>query len=180
MNSASVLDLAGHQPADLNVLERIGSLCGIVDSESDLEFIQVEIIEDADLEEGRLVDVKVRKSDVVYQIIEGVTREEAVQQKNKYGYVRAKARKIGVWDAETKKFSPVSWLPRINAPVFLKSTGDFVHNRNAIGHFPGTDYEVSLDALAAVTHNTAILGILGIGKSYLSIELIELMSSVGV
>ena len=37
-----------------------------------------------------------------------------------------------------------------------------------------------MDVSDAVTHNTAILGILGIGKSYLSIELVERMISQGI
>lgn len=160
---------------EVMVLNRITSLCGIVDSNSSLEFIEIEIVVERGVAEGRLVDVKVDDQYVIYQIIDGVTHEEAVQQKNKYGYVRAKARKIGEWNPDSRKFSPAPWLPRINSPVFLKSTNEFQHNRNAVGHFPGTDYEISINISDAVTHNTAILGILGIGKSYLALELAERM-----
>lgn len=178
--AASLLHVDSDEQREVQVLDRINSLCGIVDSDSDLEFIEIEVINDQDLAEGRLVDVKVRSKDVVYQIINGVTREEAVQQKNKYGYVRAKARKIGTWNEDAKKFHPSEWLPKINAPVFLKTTGEFLHNANAVGHFPGTDYQVSIDVSDAVTHNTAVLGILGVGKSYLSIELVERMIASGI
>ena len=50
----------------------------------------------------------------------------------------------------------------------------------AVGHFPGTAYMVGIDISEAVTHNTAILGILGIGKSFLAIELVERMIAAGV
>lgn len=173
--AASLLKVDEEEEREVKVLDKINSLCGIVDSESNLEFIEIEVINDQDLAEGRLVDVKLRGEDVIYQIINGVTREEAVQQKNKYGYVRAKARKIGKWDDTQKKFQPTEWLPRINAPVFVKTTDAFAHNADAVGHFPGTDYQVSIDVSDAVTHNTAVLGILGVGKSYLSIELVERM-----
>lgn len=178
--AASLLHIDKDEEREVQILDRISSLCGIVDSDSDLEFIEIEVINDKDIAEGRLVDVKLRGEDVIYQIINGVTREEAVQQKNKYGYVRAKARKIGKWDDEAKKFIPTEWLPRINAPVFVKSTGEFAHNAEAVGHFPGTDYQVSIDVSDAVTHNTAVLGILGVGKSYLSIELVERMIAKGI
>ncbi|KPQ05930.1 MAG: putative ATPase [Rhodobacteraceae bacterium HLUCCA12] len=178
--AATLLPVGDDEAQAVRVLERIGSLCGIVDSDSDLEFIEIEVTNDEELSEGRLVDVKVRGDDVIYQIIGGVTREEAVQQKNKYGYVRAKARKIGKWNPEDKKFEPTEWLPRINAPVFIKSTDEFEHNADAIGHFPGTDYQITINISDAVTHNTAILGILGIGKSYLSIELVERMIAKGI
>ncbi len=46
----------------------------------------------------------------------------------------------------------------------------------AIGHFPGSSYNVRIKSVShLVTHNTAILGILGVGKSMLSIELVERM-----
>lgn len=177
---ATPLNTDEAEAREVLVLDRIGSLCGIVDSDSSLDFIEVEIVSERGMSEGRLVDVKIDDKYVIYQIIDGVTHEEAVQQKNKYGYVRARARKIGVWDADNQKFLPATWLPRINSPVFLKSTEDFRHNREAIGHFPGTDYQVSINISEAVTHNTAILGILGIGKSYLAVELAERMMDEGV
>lgn len=178
--AAALLRVDEEQEQEVKVLRRINALCGIVDSDSDLEFIEIEVINDQQLAEGRLVDVEFRGERIIYQLINGVTREEAVQQKNKYGYVRAKARKIGKWDDDAGKFKPASWLPRINAPVFVKTTEEFVHNAEAIGHFPGTDYQVSIDVSDAVTHNTAILGILGVGKSYLSIELVERMLDHGI
>ena len=174
-NVATLLEIQGQESQGVLDLDRIDTLCGIVDSGSNLEFIEIEVVNDNELIEGKLVDVKVRNDDVVYQIIDGVTHEEAVQQKNKYGYVLAKARKVGVWLPNQKKFRPISWLPKINSPVFLKSTENFIHNADAVGHFPGTDYQISIEISDSVTHNTAILGILGIGKSYLSIELVERM-----
>ncbi len=178
--AATLLSLSYEETQAVERLRKIDFLCGIVDSDSNLEFIHIEVTDDKDLSEGCLVCVEVRGNDVIYQIIDGTMREEAVQQKNKYGYVRAKARKIGKWDPDSKKFQPTDWLPRINAPVFVKSTDEFVHNADAVGHFPGTDYQVSINISDAVTHNTAILGILGIGKSYLSIELAERMIEKGI
>ncbi|WP_421787047.1 ATP-binding protein [Hyphobacterium sp.] len=164
-----------------SVVARIGALRGIVDSGSDLTRLEFEVVNEAGLEEGKLIDVKIGEAPpVLYQIIDGVTQEELVQQKNKYGYAKAKARKIGRWDKEKEQFEPVSWLPEMNAPVFLKETGEFEPRASAIGHFPGTDYFVSINPSEAVTHNTAILGILGIGKSFLAIELVERMIADGI
>ena len=60
---------------------------------------------------------------------------------------------------------PVKWLPRMNAPVFLRDEGGAADAASTIGHFPNTGFGVGLDMSAAVTHNTAVLGILGIGKA---------------
>jgi hypothetical protein len=171
-------------PADkapaIPALQWVGRLCGIVDSDTSFEFLRFEVIREDGLSEGRLVEARIGDyRGVLFQLIEGVTHEEVVQQKNKYGYARAKARKIGRWDLEERKFCHVPWLPNINAPVFLVDDAEFVPNAGNIGHFPKTLYGVGLNMRDTVTHNTAILGILGIGKTYLSVELVERMIAEG-
>ena len=137
-------------------------------------------MEDRDLSEGRLVQSRIGSHWTMFQVVEGLTREEIVQQKNKHGYVRCRARKIGRWDEDQNSFIPVPWLPRMNAPVFLMEAGEHTPTAGCIGHFPGTVHGISIDVMQAVTHNTAILGVLGIGKSYLAIELVERMIAQGI
>lgn len=162
-------------------LRWIERLCGIVDSDTTLEYMQFEVTDDSGLSEGCLVEARIGdQRQVIYQVIDGLTREEVVQQKNKYGYARAKARKIGAWNKDDSKFVPVPWLPRMNAPVFLMGAEEYQPEGACIGHFPNTSYGVRLDVSSAVSHNTAILGILGVGKSYLAIELVERMIAKGV
>jgi len=157
------------------------TLVGLVAPDTSVERLFFEVVKEEGLEEGRLVEVQIGKRVVTYQLVNGLTKEEVVQQKNTHGFARAQAQKIGEWDVESKRFKFVKWLPSPNAPVFLKSTAAFVANSDAVGHFPGTDYPVSIKCIdELVTHNTAILGILGIGKSMLSIELVERMIAGGV
>lgn len=177
---AMKIDIPADELADNKTIQWINRLCGVVDNDTSLDYLQFEVIEDEGLSEGRLVEARIGDHWVMFQIIEGLTREEIVQQKNKYGYARAKARKIGRWDEGANKFQPVKWIPRINAPVFLKTTDEFKPTSASIGHFPGTDYGVGVNISEAVTHNTAILGILGIGKTYLAIELVERMIANGI
>jgi len=157
------------------------ALVGLVAADTCVERLFFEVVKDDGLEEGRLVEVQIGTRIVTYQVVNGLTKEEVVQQKNTHGYARAQAQKIGEWVEESKRFRFVKWLPLPNAPVFLKSTTDFQPASNAVGHFPGTDYPVSVKSIDdLVTHNTAILGILGVGKSMLAIELVERMMVAGV
>ena len=131
---------------EIIALQWIGRLCGIVDSDTTFEFLRFEVIQESGLSEGRLVEARIGDHrSVLFQLIEGITHEEVVQQKNKYGYARAKARKIGRWDLEQQRFCHVPWLPSINAPVFLVDDAEFAPHSNNIGHFPRTAYGVSLD-----------------------------------
>jgi len=114
-------------------------------------------------------------------VLDGFTKEEIVERKNTFGYVKAQARKIGVWIPEKMKFEQVRWMPRPNSLVFLKDTADYKTQKEYIGHFPSSDYPVFIrDINSLVTHNTAILGILGVGKSMLSIELVERLIQAGI
>ncbi|WP_185961213.1 helicase HerA domain-containing protein [Telmatospirillum sp. J64-1] len=177
---ALALSATPEELADVPAIQWINRLCGVVVSDSNLDYVLFEVTEDRGLAEGRLVETRVGDHHVIFQIIDGLTREDIVQQKNTYGYARAKARKIGRWDADAGKFMPVKWLPRINTPVFLLESDQHVISPRAVGHFPSTSFGVGLNISDAVTHNTAILGILGIGKSYLSIELVERMIADGI
>lgn len=178
--TALALNATAEELADVPAIQWINRLCGVVVSDTSLDYVLFEVTEEHDLFEGRLVEARIGDAFVIFQIIEGLTREDIVQQKNTYGYARAKARKIGRWDVGANKFMPAKWLPRMNAPVFLRNDNEAVGAASTIGHFPKTGFGVSLDTSSAVTHNTAILGILGIGKSYLAIELIERMIANGI
>jgi hypothetical protein len=167
-------------PNDL-IWTRRAQLVGLVAPDSDLTRLRIEIVRtDLELEQGRLVEVQIGPSPVLYQIVNGITREEIIQQKNTYGYVRGDGKKIGRWDMGTNRFVPVKWVPQPNAPIFLVEYSSSTPNRSAVGYFPGTDYAVSVDIDSLVTHNAAILGILGAGKSFLALELVDRMIDHGV
>ena len=178
-NSVANFDYFKTNPEDkvkVPLLSKLEDLIGIVDEQTTVEKLCFEVFKDEEIEEGRLVEVDINNIPVLYQILDGLTKEDIVFHKNKYGYARAEATKIGVWDNTKMKFKPAKWLPKINTPVYLKKTDEFSPFVNTIGHFPKTNYNVGIDNINdLVTYNTAILGILGIGKTMLSIELVERM-----
>ena len=160
------------------ILDEMKSFVGIVAPETSIERLYFEVIKEDGLEEGRLIKTFIGNKQVLYQIVNGLTKEEIVHQKNTYGYARAQAQKIGIWDENEKRFRIATWLPKLNTPVFLKAEESFRYSVDAIGHFPKSNYTVGIKNIhELVTHNTAILGILGIGKSILAIELVERMIS---
>jgi hypothetical protein len=153
----------------------------LVASDTNVGQLQIELVRvDLDLQEGSLVEVEIRGCPVLYQVIKGLTKEEVLQEKNTRGFVRAQAKKIGSWNNARRSFDPVPWLPQPNQGVLLVRPKQEALEKDAIGHFPGTSYPVSIDPHLLVTHNTAILGILGVGKSFLSLELVERMIDAGI
>ena len=157
------------------------NLVGVVLPDTNLVSLIFEVVaEGSGIEEGRLVETAIRGQRVLFQVVEGASKEELLLQKNSYGYARAKARKIGRWNASTGRFESVGWIPLVNEPVFLVEEGEASFAPEAIGQFPGTDYPVRLSVKELVTHNAAILGILGTGKTMLAMELVERMMAENV
>lgn len=162
----------------VNILDNLTNFVGLVASDTSLDILYFEVIQESDLEEGRLVEVYTKDKPVLYQIIDGLTKEEIVYKKNTFGFVRVKAKKIGIWDNSKKRFISAKWLPKLNSPVYLRTSSKYKPLLESIGHFPSTNYSVCLKSVDdLVTHNTAVLGILGVGKTMLAIELVERMIS---
>lgn len=156
-------------------------LIGLVASDTNVGQLQIELVRaDLDLHEGSLVEVEIKGRPVLYQVIKGLTKEEVLQEKNTRGFVRAQAKKIGFWNNDRRSFDPAPWLPQPNQAVLLVRPEQETVAKDAVGHFPGTAYPVSVDPNPLVTHNTAILGILGVGKSFLALELVERMIDAGI
>lgn len=176
VSKIGISEFDGFKENSPEIIKNLYNFVGLVTKDTSIETLYFEVVIERDIEEGRLVEVKIKNKPVLYQIIDGLTKEEIVFQKNTYGYARAKARKIGSWDKTNKKFVPATWLPKINTPVYLKQSEKFIPEKDVIGHFPETNFTVSIKNINhLVNHNTAILGILGIGKSMLAIELVERM-----
>jgi len=126
------------------------------------------------LKEGTVIKTGIYGEEVLYQIIDGKTDEEELEKHSIYGFVNGIAQKLGRYNQTKEELEMVKWLPNIYAPVFLDDTKPTRKNPLAIGHLPETELEIIVkDVEALVTHNTAILGILGIGKSCLTFELLK-------
>lgn len=129
--------------------------------------------------EGRLLQVSMADANVLYQIVgaqierrqdAGLTREVVVIE----------GRKLGVWRPESTVFESVPWIPVAGKEASLLNVKDRIFQVDEIGQVPGTPYGVRIDVNLAVTHNTAILGILGIGKTHLAWELLARMLVEGI
>jgi uncharacterized protein len=157
------------------------NMIGLVAANTDITTLRFELTRtDLEIGEGQPVGVTIGSKQVLYQIINGFTQEEILAQKDTYGFARGSAKKIGSWNENGNRFEHVRWIPRLNEPVFLQQAETSPDDATAIGFFPSTRYPVSIDVQQLVTHNAAILGILGAGKTYLALELVERMMLAGI
>ena len=158
------------------------NIVGYVSKDSNINKIKFHLIldeqnkEEQSIGEGSILTSSIFGQETLYQIIDGITTEENLEHKDKYGFTTVIAKKIGNYDKTKKELNTVKWLPSIYSPIFIqKDIDEVVHDSSKfIGTLPNTSYEIEIkEPNSLVTHNTAILGILGIGKSRLTFELIQ-------
>lgn len=160
-----------------NLYKKVKNLIGYVTSGSDINTIKIRLLETKNLlTEGDIVLSQIYNENVMYQILDGETAYERVDENAHSGYQVAIAKKIGVYKEEERELQEVEWLPETFTPVYRidKPLNNNKDVDKRIGILPNTNFEIDLkDINSLVTHNTAILGILGIGKSCLTFEILK-------
>ena len=184
-NNAFILDekilnkLLSDSLKNNDILLNQKNFVGFIMPESDINLINFSIITNAiKIKEGTIVKVLIKNTFVLYQIVNGLTKEVCEEKGNNYGYICAKARKLGVYSYEDNQLNIVPWVPNINEKVYLIDENENVDLKEiantAIGRLPNSDMKIRIsDINKLVTHNAAVLGILGVGKSCLTFELIN-------
>lgn len=143
-----------------------------------IKFIKLfdnKLLTEENIGEGTIIKTNIGNEEVLFQIIDAKTEEESLEQKNTSGFIIGTAQKLGKYDATEFELNTVKWLPDIYSPIFLLDKIITTYDPNlSIGKLPNTNFGINIkNPSELVTHNTAILGILGIGKSCLTFELIK-------
>lgn len=154
-------------------------LLGFVDDNTDIATLRFKYLSKVPLKEGYLVKVIVDDQAIVYQIINGVTRSDALQG-DRDRYICAIAQQVGAWNGANCRFDAVSWVAEPGSPVYIETsteipTLNIAESRSVVGKLPNSEYPIHIDINDIVTHHTAVLGITGSGKTFLAYELIRKM-----
>ncbi|HZK12299.1 MAG TPA: DUF87 domain-containing protein [Atribacterota bacterium] len=149
---------------------------GIVIENSNINKIKFEYAEKVLIQEGNLLEITIKKTKILYQIIEGVTDIEILESKNKAGKIIGEAVQLGVWNDDRLRFEKYGWVPEMNTPIFLASAIEKLQlktNNLILGNIPDTNYPLIFDVNEAVSHHLAILGVTGTGKSVFCRNLVK-------
>ena len=155
-------------PNDKNI-PFLDTFIGVIYENSDIEKVYFVYDSKIDIESGMLVEVHQRDKKIIYQIFNGITRQELLEAKNKSDMIIGTALQLGVWDEKNNRFEKYGWVPSINTPVHLASSPKLSKVNEGIielGKVPNTNFPVLMDIDTAITHHMAVLGVTGNGKSF--------------
>ena len=100
-----------------------------------------------------LVEVHQRDKKIIYQIFNGITRQELLEAKNKSDMILGTALQLGVWDEKNNRFEKYGWVPAINTPVHLATSPKLSKVNEGIielGKVPNTNFPVLMDIDTAI------------------------------
>jgi hypothetical protein len=163
-------------------LDREHPVIGFVGERTSLTHLHVRTAANASefgLAEARLLKAPIAGRDVLFQITGAAIAGEPATDGPR-DIIEVTAQKLGFWNDAKGLFEESSWLPSPGVSVRLLAEAESHFAADEIGHVPGSAYGVRLDLDKAVTHNTAVLGVLGTGKTHLAWELIQRMLHHGI
>jgi uncharacterized protein len=158
---------------------KINNFVGVVIEGSNIGKIKFEYSKkNDDLQEGDLIELNTNKKRLFYQVLNGSTEKEILENRNETGFIRGDAIQLGEWDNDNLSFQKYGWVPTINTPIFKADTSDLIvkefdYPEYKLGLIPNTTLPSVINMTDAVSHHMALLGVTGSGKSFLAREIIK-------
>ncbi len=151
-------------------------LIGFTVENSTIGTLRFEVTSSSDLAEGHVIFARINGEDVFYQILDAETAEESFDQ-NPRGTHIVRAAQLGLHSTESG-FTKYPWLPEMNTPLFATRDGvvpapQIGEREFEIGKVPSTDIGVIASIDELVEYHTAVLGVTGMGKTELALDIIR-------
>lgn len=136
-----------------------------------------------ELHEGQVVTVLHSGRESYYQIVGARVIEAPLQDGNVSQGVRVVCGQLGLWESNRATFEPIDWVPPAGELVELcldNSSKTVPKERAIVGAVPSSSFPIHVGIEDSITHNTALIGVTGSGKSYLAFHLIESYLDAGI
>lgn len=162
------------------------AVISVVGKGSSIPILYFEINPKVEIREGEVVWVETSDNQkVFYQVVSAKIVEETTDEGNLIQYINVEAAQLGLWNDTKKEFYPFDWVPPSGQLVQKAreieiDLTNLTNEYSVVGKVPNSNFPVHVNLEDIVTHNTAIIGVTGSGKSYLSFHLIEALVEKGI
>jgi uncharacterized protein len=158
----------------------------VVDVGTDLGKLVINTHPDMDLQEGEVLwTIYKNETRAFYQVINAKISQQSLEEKNISQNVTVAAGHLGIWNSNECIFEPIPWVPGAGHLVYKASENTIIDiklpaGQVEVGKVPNSNFPIHVNIEDIITHNTAIIGVTGSGKSYLAFHLIEEMANKGI
>lgn len=173
-------------PIDEAEVERLRRVAGTVTKGTNISQLKIELFGTPKISLGSLLEVDTQLSRVSYQVVDGLIDEEKALADSDRAFVEGFAEQIGIWSNETGGFQTHDWVAPERSMVFKANENEAAPpyilkpNEVTIGHVPQSSYPVNVDMDELLLFHSAVLGVTGSGKSFLTFKLVEEAAARGV
>ncbi|MBV6493790.1 MAG: hypothetical protein LDLANPLL_01813 [Turneriella sp.] len=164
-----------HRPLDIDLPLPIS----VVDVGSTIGRTVFFVNPEVTLQEGEVIWLNIDGTErAYYQIVSVEVTTEFRTEKNIVNSLRVSASQLGRWNSKWSRFETVSWVPSPGSMIHVARDSsnlsfDIPAGHIQVGTVPNSSFPIHVNIDDIVTHNSAIIGVTGSGKSYLAFHLIE-------
>ena len=173
-------------PIDAAALDRLSKVIGTVARGTSIAQVKFELFGSPQVRAGSMLRIGPSKSPVFYQVFDGVIDEERAVDESSRAFVEGEAEQIGRWSPERGGFETHDWVASERAPVYLVDEDapapEYVLGASEmqLGSVPNSNYPVNINIEDMVLYHSAILGVTGAGKSFLTFAIVESCRAKGI
>ncbi len=157
-----------------------------VDRGSDIGHLCFYLNPQVAMQEGEVIWVMLPTGErAYYQVVAAAITQERSEPPHQIQELRVIAGQLGIWNSTNSRFEPIQWVAPAGELIF-KVSGSLEEERHIpnghvqVGSVPNSTFPIHVSLDDIVTHNSAIIGVTGSGKSYLSFRLVEALVAAGI
>ena len=157
----------------------------VVDVGSTISLLKFFVHPDIKLQRGEIVWCTISDgTKIYYQITLANVVENSAPDGNVTKSVLVTAGQLGIWDELNLRFSPYPWVAPAGTLIYQTTEQQPAHvipvTNACIGTIPNSSFPIHVGLDDLVTHNMALIGVTGSGKSYLAFHLIESLIAANI
>lgn len=167
-------------------IQSLSKVVGTVAQGTNISQLRFELFGSPSISAGSMLRIVSGQESIFYQVFDGKIEEERTVSESSRAFVEGEAEQIGSWSADRGGFETHDWVAPERAQIHLVDADDpapayqLAVSEMQLGSVPQSNYPVNIDINDFVLYHSAILGVTGAGKSFLTYSIVETCRAKGI